>query len=320
MRLAESVTFGTPLGDRAAHMRRDRAELDRAHATGRILALWRGKPLIDASTRDRLIWLDAPDPLAAMDPNPIFLGLDGDGRGLFAVDVSSWEPPENQAGDPAAFFDPSEQHHPSRPENHRFSELRGIMARLPPEDAARAATARAVLNWHLTHRFCARCGGASEMVEAGWQRTCRNCGSHHFPRTDPVVIMLITRGNRVLVGRSPQWPENMYSLLAGFVEPGETIETAVRREVLEETGVAVGPVDYLSSQPWPYPMSLMFGCRGRALTDEINIDPEELEDARWLTRERVRDTFAGIATDISPARKGSIARFLLRNWLADRLA
>ncbi len=320
MRTAESVTFGTPLGDRAARLRRDRPALDRAYESGRVLPLWRGKPLIDAATRDRLVWVGARDPLAELDRTPVFLGLDGDGSGLFAVDASPWEPPESQAGDAAAFFDSSEQHHPTRPETHRFSELRGVMARLSPEEAAAAATARAVLNWHLTHRFCARCGAASEMAEAGWQRVCRGCGSQHFPRTDPVVIMLITRGNRVLVGRSPQWPGKMYSLLAGFVEPGETIEAAVRREVFEETAVEVGAVEYLSSQPWPYPMSMMIGCRGRAVSDGIDIDPEEIEDARWLTRERVLDAFAGIATDISPARKGSIARFLLWNWLADGLA
>jgi NAD+ diphosphatase len=154
---------------------------------------------------------------------------------------------------------------------------------------------------------------------SGWQRDCPACGAHHFPRTDPVVIMLITHGNAVLLGRSPGWPEGMYSLLAGFVEPGETLEAAVRREVYEETNVRVGPVSYLASQPWPFPASLMFGCAGEALTTEITIDPQEIEDALWVSREDMVSVFAGQHPDILPARKGAIAHFLLENWLADRL-
>jgi NAD+ diphosphatase len=123
----------------------------------------------------------------------------------------------------------------------------------------------------------------------------------------------------VLVGRSPGWPEGMYSLLAGFVEPGETIEAAVRREVLEESGVQVGQVDYLSSQPWPFPSSLMFGCQGHATSNEITIDPEEIEDARWVTREEMLEAMAGRHAVLKPARKGAIARFLIDNWLADTL-
>jgi NAD+ diphosphatase len=157
------------------------------------------------------------------------------------------------------------------------------------------------------------------MSMSGWQRDCPACGGHHFPRTDPVVIMLITRGNSVLMGRSPHWPEGMYSLLAGFVEPGETIEAAVRREVFEEAGVRVGAVRYLSSQPWPFPTSLMFGCEGIATSDEITIDPAELEDAFWVTREEMMAATAGLREDIRPARKGSIARFLIEKWLADAL-
>ena len=154
---------------------------------------------------------------------------------------------------------------------------------------------------------------------AGWQRDCPACGAHHFPRTDPVVIMLITHGNSVLLGRSPGWPEGMYSCLAGFVEPGETIEAAVRREVFEESGVRVGAVNYVASQPWPFPASLMFGCQGIALGTELNIDRDEIEDARWVPREELADAFAGQHPDILPARKGAIARFLLEHWLADRL-
>jgi len=157
------------------------------------------------------------------------------------------------------------------------------------------------------------------MVMAGWQRTCDACGTHHFPRTDPVAIMLVTHGDDVLLGRSPGWPVGMYSCLAGFVEPGEPIEAAVRREVFEETQVRVGRVRYLSSQPWPYPSSLMFGCHGEALSREIRIDPAEIEDARWFSRDELVEAFAGRHPTLKPARKGAIAHFLLWNWLADRL-
>ncbi|HIF76500.1 MAG TPA: NAD(+) diphosphatase, partial [Sulfitobacter sp.] len=145
------------------------------------------------------------------------------------------------------------------------------------------------------------------------------CGGAHFPRTDPVVIMLITHGNSVLMGRSPGWPEGMYSLLAGFVEPGETVEAAVRREVFEEAGVQVGAVSYLSSQPWPFPASLMLGCAGEALSRDLTIDPVEIEDALWVTREEMMDVFAGSHPRLLPARRGAIAHFLLENWLADTL-
>jgi NAD+ diphosphatase len=131
--------------------------------------------------------------------------------------------------------------------------------------------------------------------------------------------MLITHGNRVLLGRGPTWPEGMYSLLAGFMEPGETIEAAVRREVFEESGIRVGHVGYLASQPWPFPASLMMGCRGDALTDAITIDPEELADARWLTREEMVAVYAGTHPVVKPGRKGAIARFLIDSWLADTL-
>ena len=201
-------------------------------------------------------------------------------------------------------------------------QLWSLMATLQPDDLALYGGARSLTDWHARHRFCAQCGGDTKLAKGGWQRNCdsdEGCGAQHFPRTDPVVIMLITHGNSVLVGRSPGWPEGMYSLLAGFVEPGETLEAAVRREVLEEAGIPVGQVSYLASQPWPFPASLMFGCRGEALARAITLDPVELEDARWVSREEMATAFAGDHPVLLPARKGAIAQFLLRNWLADTL-
>lgn len=324
MRLAETVTFGGSDLDRAADERKDPAALAAALAQGgRVIALWRGKPLVagdPASGACALVLLASGDPVLALaDGPPIFLGR-ADGRAIFAQDISAWEPPEPvDEAQIGAFLDPTVQSHPGAPSGSAFRELRGVMTTLCARDAELAATARAVGNWHRSHRYCASCGAASDMAEGGWQRRCPACGMHHFPRTDPVVIMLITRGERVLLGRSPGWPEGMFSLLAGFVEPGETIEAAVRREVFEETGVRVGRVDYLAGQPWPFPSSLMIGCKGMASSEEIVIDPTEIEAARWVTRSELLTVFAGQHPEIRPARRGAIAHFLLEHWLADRL-
>ena len=319
MRIAETVTFGGSGLDRAGQRRTDAEAIADMlnNPAARVLPVWRGKPLFVGEER-MPGWLDPRHVvLAPADEAPVFLGLDG-GAPRFAVDISDWEPQEvpDTVG---AFFDPSIQMHPGLPDDHVFAELRATMARLDPRGAELVATAKAILGWHESHGFCARCGEKSVIGEAGWQRQCPACGTRHFPRTDPVVIMLILSGNDVLMGRSPHWPEGMYSLLAGFVEPGESLEGAVRREVLEESGVRVGRVDYLASQPWPFPSSLMVGCRGEAVSRDITVDPVELDDARWVSREEMLDIFAGRNEAMKPARKGSIANFLISAWLADRL-
>ena len=320
MKIAETVTFGGSGLNRAAELRGDGdkiASLMR-DSTARAIPIWRGKPLFATEARDKAGWLAMGHSIFGnASEAPIFLGLDEDGP-RFAYDVSAWEP-QDVPDTLGAFFDPSEQLHPDLPEDHAFAELRGVMAQISARDAELVATAKAVMNWHRSHRYCARCGASSVIGMSGWQRDCPSCGAHHFPRTDPVVIMLITRGNSVLMGRSPGWPAGMYSLLAGFVEPGEPIEAAVRREVFEESGIRVGAVTYLSSQPWPFPSSLMFGCHGEALNDEITIDTNEIEDAIWISREEMMEVFAGNSTVLKPARKGSIAHFLIWNWLSDRL-
>ncbi|MFV0333182.1 MAG: NAD(+) diphosphatase [Tropicimonas sp.] len=321
MRLEQEITFGGEGLDRAAALRGDDTAQARmlADPEARILPLWRAKPLV-AGEGDLSLAL-VPPGHACLDQareRPFFLGLTPQGP-RFAADISAWEPPAQEDG-AGTYLDMTEQHHPDAPTGARFAELRVIMTRLGPLDAALAATARGLIEWHRTHPFCARCGQASLPAQAGWQHVCPACGAQHFPRTDPVVIMLITHGNSVLMGRAPIWPEGMFSLLAGFVEPGETIEAAVRREVMEEAGVPVGAVSYLASQPWPFPASLMLGCRGEALARDIRIDPEELEDARWMSREEVLAALAGDLPGVVPARPGAIARSLLEGWLADRLA
>ncbi|EET48112.1 NAD(+) diphosphatase [Thalassobium sp. R2A62] len=318
MKHAQTVTFGGSGLNRAAELRDD-IETLLLDPTARAIVLWRGKPMVSGQEARQLVRLDLSHPIVEHATEaPIFLGLE-DGAPRLAYDVSGWEPADQDLGSLGEFLDPSAQHHPSVPEDHVFCELRAIMMQLSPREAELAATAKAVQNWHASHGFCAKCGAKSDIAMSGWQRNCPSCGAHHFPRTDPVVIMLILHGNSVLMGRSPGWPEGMYSLLAGFVEPGETLEAAVRREVVEEAGIKVGEVGYLASQPWPFPASLMFGCWGEAISRDITIDPAEIEDAIWVTREEMTDVFAGTHPVIKPARPGAIAHFLLLNWLADTL-
>ena len=321
MRHAETVTFGGSGLDRAAELRAPKDQIDKAlgDPKARALLFWRGKPLIDTSRPAGAPRYPLDHPLVAPHlESAILLGREDEAT-VFAVNLSDWDPPEVDDKALRQFLDPSEQQHPDLAPGHVFAELRRVMTWLTPRDAELVATGKAILGWHATHGFCAKCGAPSDVTHGGWQRTCPSCGAHHFPRTDPVVIMLITHGNDVLVGRSPGWPAGMYSLLAGFVEPGETIEAAVRREVYEESGVKVGPVSYLASQPWPFPASLMIGCWGEATSHDIQIDPNEIEDARWISREDMVEIFAGNRSDILPARKGAIAHFLLQNWLADTL-
>ena len=315
MKNAESVTFGGSGLDRAAEMRGDSDALA-ARDTARACVFWRGKILLDANDRvmrlpmTHAILQDRSDDL-------IFLGRENE-QLLFAADISRWLPEGFDPDAPFSFLDDTRHVHRVCIDGG-FADIRMSMTLLSARDAEVAATGKAVMEWHRSHGFCAKCGQKSEIKMGGWQRDCPACGTHHFPRTDPVVIMLITHGNAVLMGRSPGWPEGMYSLLAGFIEPGETIEAAVRREVFEEAGVRVGEVSYLASQPWPFPASLMFGCAGEAVSHEIKIDPVEIEDALWVTREEMADVFAGQHPKIKPARKGAIAHFLLENWLADLL-
>ncbi len=315
MRHAETVTFGGSALDRADTLRADQRALADAMSDPRssVLALWRGRPLFAGPALDRLVRL--PVGHAALDGagEPILIGRE-DGCAVFAADLSHWMP--ETAEEPS---EDAEQRHPALPGDHAFRELRSSMTALGPRDAELAATARAILGWHRSHRFCARCGAESAAARGGWVRVCASCGGQHFPRTDPVVIMLVVSGPRVLLGRSPHWPGGMYSLLAGYMEPGECMEAAVRREVLEEAGVHVGAVRYLASQPWPFPASLMLGCLAEAESEAITLDPAELEDALWVGRTELLDVFAGTHPRISPPRAGAIAGFLLRNWLADRL-
>jgi NAD+ diphosphatase len=253
---------------------------------------WRGKPLLEI-VDDTLVPVRLP---VAEAPEPWLKLFLGDGP-VLAIALDPAEKPPRLPG--------------------RFADLRMSAASMSLEDAATLGTARGVFAWHRTHGFCAKCGGTTVPTHAGWRRRCTQCGAEHFPRVDPVVIALVTRHDRVLLGRGPTWPEGFYSCLAGFMEPGETPESATRREVFEEAGVRIGAVRYLGAQPWPFPRSLMLGMHAEAETEAITLDEHELADARWFSREEVRAMLGGEGTTIPPTR-AAIAHHLLVAWLGQK--
>jgi NAD+ diphosphatase len=200
---------------------------------------------------------------------------------------------------------------------NRSMAVMQALARLDAADAALYGGARSVIDWHYRHLFCARCGAATALFRAGWGRKCARCNTEHFPRVDPVVIMLAEFGGRVLLGRQPMFPPKFFSALAGFVEPGESLEEAVRRELFEEAGIRTGTVRYVVSQPWPFPSSLMIGCVAEVLDEAITLDTTELQDAMWVGRADVEAALAGdAAAPFVPPPPVALAHSLLRAWLA----
>lgn len=192
-----------------------------------------------------------------------------------------------------------------------------LLPMLSPEEAALYGGARSLVDWHARHRFCAVCGSPTELFRGGWGRRCASCGAEHFPRVDPVVIMLAEYEGRVLLGRQPGFPPGFFSALAGFVEPGELLEEAVARELFEEAGIAVSDVSYVASQPWPFPSSLMIGCRAVARDAALTIDTTELEAAMWVDRAEVRAALAGdMGASFMAPPPLAIARYLLEDWVA----
>lgn len=221
-----------------------------------------------------------------------FLGVDAEGHGYLAVAVA--ERPEVSEG-------------------VRWAPLREVGALLDDTGAGIFTTAVALIAWHRFHQHCANCGAATEVTQGGWVRQCPACNREHYPRTDPAVIMTVVGpDDRVLLGRQAAWPEHRYSTLAGFVEPGESLEDAVRREVAEESGVLVGAVHYRGSQPWPFPSSLMLGFRGEAISGEIRVDQVEIDDARWWSRDELQADIKAGKLVLPPAV--SIARRLIEDW------
>jgi len=271
-----------------------------------IFPMWRLEPFLlgpENSTPPIQLGLLKPgvtDVLAADKAPCIFLGLDGD-RAVFALDISAADNPAEEGPLAGLGF---------------FRDARAAGQMVSIKEAAIIAQAKALIDWHQRHRFCARCGAETTMADAGYKRACPKCNAEHFPRTDPVVIMLATHGDACLVGRGKNFPGRFYSALAGFIEPGETIEEAVRRELHEEAGVKTGRVDYFATQPWPFPYSLMIGCFAEAENREITLDGVELADAQWIERDKARAILGGDQSHgIFFPPSIAIAHHLLKRWI-----
>jgi NAD+ diphosphatase len=297
--LGEFAFLLNPL-DRAAHMRADAQRLleVESDAGSRAYVIQRDSILVKRESDGERAAITVKEALAAgANPGTIFLGL-RDQTSYFGMGL----PVEANNYLPAGFS----------VEPVRNLALEG---RVPTTELSAIATAKSMVHWHQRHSFCPNCGARTQMALGGWKRECPSCHSEHFPRTDPVVIMLVTDGDRVLLGRQKHFPKGNYSCLAGFVEPAETIEDAVRREILEEAGIECTDVRYYKTQPWPFPYSLMIGCTARAVTTDLKVDYNELEDARWFTRD---DVLGMIAEDHPEGWKTpagiAIAQHIVRHW------
>src|SRR5690348_9827675 len=292
---------GNPL-DRASERRRDTAWIGALldDPAARILPLSELKPLTRCAVSPTLDWQAVAPWRERIEHGAtlVFLGLD-DERPYFAVDASGADitPPESEPLD-----------------------ARTLAPLLPAGEAAILAEARSLIDWHARHRFCAQCGVPTRVTAAGWVRRCSECKASHYPRSDPVTIMLVVRGEQALLGRGRRRPGARFSCLAGYIEPGETLEEGVRREVHEESGVRVGRVRYLACQPWPFPSTLMMGFLCEGLSEEITVDPEELAEARWFHRDEIRAMVARAAsgpddpTQVSLPGPVAIAHHICRRW------
>lgn len=291
--------------DRAAHIR---ADADKLYALegdrkARAYVVHRDSLLVTqgADGPRALLTLDEARKFGA-NPGTIFLGLHEDGP-IFGMGIAATAA-EDLIG-----------RHDVAVENLRAVAASGA---IPARELSTIAMAKSLVGWHQRHGFCANCGARTSMAEGGWKRVCPTCKTEHFPRTDPVVIMLVTAGDKCLMGRQSQFPPTMWSCLAGFVEAAETIEQAVQREILEEAGIHCTDVRYYMTQPWPYPSSLMIGCIARATTTEITVDRNELEDARWFTRDEAVTMLAKTHADgLTGPHPVAIAHHLLANWIKD---
>jgi len=265
------------------------------------VALWNGKPLVEDAKAGgvQIAYLSATmaRELAGDAQKLLFLGLWKD-TAVFAVDLESDTDPADAALDGLG----------------RFEDLRMIALTLPGPDAAILATAKAMFEWRRKHRYCSNCGQPTQAAEGGWKRVCPACKAQHFPRTDPVVIMLAVKGEKCLLGRQAIWPKAMYSALAGFLEPGETIEEACARELWEEARLKTASVRYHSTQPWPYPSTLMIGLIADVENDDAVADQVELEEVRWFTRDEIKAMLRGELADAKAPGMMAIASQLIRAW------
>ena len=287
------------------------------------ILLWQGKILFDFSSDTPCLALIGNSHKFWRSSDNIniehgsFVGFQ-EKKAIFYHNVPDWNEEEVAKLKITKFFDDSRNFHPALPKNYAFSELRSMMTIITRTDATILASIKGIYEWNKVNNFCSKCGSKISRTQSGWEKKCYTCDTKHFPRTDPVVIMMIYHKDKALLGRSPVWPKGMFSCLAGFMEPGESIESAVERETLEETGIIVKNTRYVTSQPWPFPASLMIGCMAEAKSHSIEIDKDEIEDARWFSKKEILEAINSKGA-WWPAREGSIARFLIRQWVSGKI-
>jgi len=291
--------------DRVSLLRRDSGWIAArlADPASVLVPVWRAQNLVcsgEVPAAARLTVAGAAD-LVALAREVVLLGLEGE-TACFAIELSHIDAPEAL---------------PPLAQAGHFADLRSVGPLLSGPEGALLAYARGVTHWHRRHRFCGVCGSPTASVDAGHVRRCTNpdCATDHFPRTDPAVIMAVTDGDKLLLGRQASWPPGMYSVLAGFVEPGETLEEAVAREVMEEVGIPVTDVSYHSSQPWPFPSSIMLGFNAHATRTELRLDKSEIDDAHWFSRAELRASPED--ERFRMPRRDSISRQLIEDWIAE---
>jgi NAD+ diphosphatase len=314
----EGLGFVVDWFDRGSYRREDPGEVARLRASkdARALLVARDMPVLRnaANGLDALMPINEIEALGGAQVEAL-LGLLPDGAPIFVALLAD-EAVEQRSDSSDGFLDRRILVVPGR-DDLKLIDLRSIAVGglVPQDQAAMLAAAKALMHWHAHHRFCSNCGALSDVAVAGWRRDCPVCKATHFPRTDPVVIMLAIHDDVCLLGRQARFPKGMYSALAGFVEPGETIEAAVRREVSEEAGVVCGAVQYFASQPWPFPASLMIGCFAEAQGRAVTIDQVELEDARWFSREEALAMLEKRHPDrLAAPMPMAIAHHLLKRW------
>ena len=306
-----SLPFASGDWNRAAHLRSDNVYLSNAKgdSTTRVMLMHKGKPLVsgEASAKElgpgesppeskrEILWAGGAA-LSMFPTSPsLFLGQETDGTALFALDLSLDENPQ---------FDGAS-----------FEDARAAGASLMDDESRMMATARSIFAWHEKHRFCSNCGTSTYVAEAGWKRICAACGAEHFPRVDPVAIMLAVHGDKCLLGRQASWPKGFWSCLAGFIEPGETPEQGAARELLEEAGIRTqGHARYLFSQPWPFQSNLMIGLIMDADNTDITVDETEIEQAQWFSRDDVQKMLEGNHPDLFLPPRLAVARHIIDYW------
>ncbi len=309
------IPFAAGPFDRAGHHRTDAEWQDKMikSADAQIFLMQNGMPMVSGVSSSgpigpgmapptgdcSIVWMGAQALSLSRKADRLFMGMDDRNAPVFALNMPNGfrvdASPIEGLGD--------------------FADMRMAGSLMSPYETQLAGTARSIFDWHDRHGFCANCGTATEIKDAGWKRGCDDCGAEHFPRVDPVAIMLAVKGDKCLMGRQANWPPGFWSCLAGFIEPGETAEQGAARELLEESGLkATGEAEYLFCQPWPFPSSLMIGIILEVEDDTVEINPDEIEAARWFTREEARQIMKGEHPDVMPPGHIAVAHHILKAW------